>query len=156
MITATKPTQVSQAFRMTSYGLGLWVTGMAVAQMVSFEEFVRALEGYKFAGETGSVALAIALIALEIFSVPFLFRLTMSPLARMFSALFTVLLPCVWVVLLASVLLRDVSVANAGLFGGFMEVQVSALILTLAVAWMTVVGWSFGPLGGHKALHPQR
>lgn len=156
MITPTKPTSVSQTWRVVSYALGLWVTAMAAAQMVSFEEFVSALRSYQLAGEGGSIAWAIVLVALEICAVPFLFRLTLSPLARMLSALCAVVLPCVWLGLTFMALMNGRDVVNVGYFGGFLEMQLGMLTLTLAAVWSAVVGFSFGPLGGQTALQTKQ
>lgn len=146
----TKPPEASRPYRLTSYGLGLLATGMAAAQMVSFEEFVAALGDYGLTGERGAVALAMTLISLEVFSVPFLLRLSLSPLARLFSALFVVLLPCAWTVLAVSGLSSGASAPNAGYFGGFLSMQLSGLFLLLDVVWLTVVGFAFAPMGGGR------
>lgn len=153
---STKPPEASQRYQVISYGLGLVATGMAVAQMVSFEEFVAALRDYHLTGERGTVALAILLISLEVFSVPFLFRLWLSPLARLFSALFATLLPCVWTAMVFVGLMGGAQVPNAGLLGGFLTLQLSGLVLALVVAWMVGMGYAFGPIGGYKALKPKK
>lgn len=149
----TKPAAVGKLFRVIGYILGAIATAMAVAQMVSFEEFVAALRGYGVAGERGSVALAVMLIALEVFSVPFLFRLTLSPLARLLSALCVVLAPCAWVILSFMALQGEATASNAGLFGGFLEMQLTTLILSLHVIWLATVGFAFGPMGGQRAVN---
>lgn len=153
---STKPPEVEQRYRVIGYGLGLIATGMAAAQMVSFEEFVAALRGYGLAGERGTVALAIALISLEVFSVPFLFRLTLSPLARLLSALFVVLLPCAWAILVFAALMGDVRVPNAGLLGGFLSSLPFDLAVGFVVAWAVAVGFVFSRLGGYEALKPKK
>lgn len=153
---STKPPEAEQRYRVIGYGLGLIATGMAAAQMVSFEEFVAALRGYGLAGERGTVALAIALISLEVFSVPFLFRLTLSPLARLLSALFVVLLPCAWAILVFTALMGDVRVSNVGLLGGFLPSLPFDLAVGLVVAWAVTVGFVFSRLGGYSALKPKK
>ncbi|HKX24453.1 MAG TPA: hypothetical protein VJM46_04390 [Candidatus Saccharimonadales bacterium] len=153
---STKPPEAEQQFRVIGYGLGLIATGMAVAQMVSFEEFVAALRDYALTGERGAVALAIALISLEVFSVPFLFRLSLSPLARLLSALFVVIAPCVWAVLVFAALMGDVQVPNAGLFGGFLSSLPFDLAVAFVAAWAATVGFVFSRLGGYKALKPKK
>jgi hypothetical protein len=151
--TATKPAPVaSKQIRMVGYALGLWATGLAVAQMVSFEDFVEALRAYHVAGERGTVALAIALLALEIFAVPFLFRLSLSRAARFVSAWCAVVLPYAWTALTVNVFLNNTAVDNAGYFGGFFTFHVGAWALVLDLTWMVVVGVTFGALGGTKVI----
>jgi hypothetical protein len=153
---STKPPEANQRYRLIGYALGLLAAGMAAAQMVSFEEFVAALRDYNLTGERGTVALAIALISLEVFSVPFLFRLTLSPLARLLSALFVVLLPCVWAVLVFAALMGDVQISNVGLLGGFFSSLPLDVAIGLVTAWVVTVGFAFGRMGGQKALKPKK
>lgn len=152
MITPTKPPAIGSKVTLVSYALGFLSTALAVAQMVSFEDFVLAIQSYGVTAGGGSIALAIGLIVLEIASVPFLFRLTISPLMRLVSALAVVFLPCAWVVLTGMGLLTGVESENAGYFGHFLTVEVSSVGFTLLVVWLTIVGWAFGPLRGHEAL----
>lgn len=153
-VKATEPTPlVNRPLKIISYGLGLWTTGAAVAQMVSFEEFVGALRSYHLTGERGTLALAIVLLAIEIFSVPFFFRLSQSPAARLLSALFAAFTPYVWTALMIGGFFANADVQNAGYFGGFLAIPLgSGLVLTVNLIWMTLVSISFGALGGRKAL----
>ncbi len=146
-----------KSIKAISTGLGSWTVGLAVAQMVSFEEFIEALRSYHIAGERGTLVLAIVLLAIEIYSVPFWFRMALSPLARSASALFAFLVPYVWMLLLIAGFLTNSDVQNAGYFGGFIRIPLGAgMALTLALVWMTLVTVSFGPLGGWKVLRLAR
>ena len=153
---ATKPTPIANRnFRLLSYVLGIWSAGLAVAQMVSFEDFVEALRQYHVAGERGTVAIAVLLLTLEVFSVPFLFQMPLSKAARFVSAFFAVILPYVWTALTANTVLNNATVDNAGYFGGFFELHVGMLVLVLDLLWVIVVALSFGAIGGKKALRGQ-
>ncbi len=150
---ATKPTPIgNQNVRFLSYALGFWSAGLAVAQMVSFEDFVGALRSYHVAGERGTVAIAILLLTLEVFSVPFLFRLSLSRAARFVSAFFAVILPYAWTAMTVTVFLNGSTVENAGYFGRFLSMHVGGVVLTLDLLWMVVVALTFGAIGGKKAL----
>jgi hypothetical protein len=150
---ATRPAPVaSKNICLLSYALGLWSAGLAVAQMVSFEDFVEALRQYHVAGERGTVAIAVLLLTLEVFSVPFLFRMSLSKATRFMGALFAVVLPYVWTVLTVVALLNGSSVDNAGYFGGFLALHVGGLVVGLNLLWMVVVALSFSVIGGKKAL----
>lgn len=149
---ATKPpTIVGPAVRYVSYGLGFWATLLAVAQMVSFEDFVEALRQYRLGGEGMTVAIAIGIVTLEIFTVPFLFRLALSRAARWVSALFVLLLPLAWTVLTVHALLIHATVGNAGYLGGFLPIHVGVAVALLDVVWVLVVALSFSAIGGTKA-----
>lgn len=150
---ATKPTPIANKnLRVLSYALGVWSTGLAIAQMVSFEDFVGALNQYHLAGERGTVTIAVVLLTLEVFSVPFLFRMSLSRAARYVSALFAVVLPYAWTALTVNVLLNNTVVNNAGYFGGFLKLHVSGFVLFLDLLWAVVAVVTFGAIGGKKAL----
>jgi hypothetical protein len=151
--TPTKPTALpNRMLQVVSYGLGLWTTVLAAAQMVSFEKFVTALSQYHLAGDGWTVAIAIGVLALEVFSVPFLFRLPLSRAARFVSALYALLLPYAWMAMTLMALARGVAVSNSGIFGGFLQQPVSMLMLVSDAAWIIVMSLSFSRLGGMKAL----
>jgi hypothetical protein len=150
---STKPTALSnKTLLVVSYGLGLWAAVLASTQMVSFEEFVTALRQYHLAGDGWTVAIAIGILAFEVFSVPFLFRLPLSRAARFVSALYALLLPYVWTIMTLTALVKGVTVSNSGIFGGFLQQPVSMLMLVPDAAWILVTSLSFRSLGGMKAL----
>jgi hypothetical protein len=86
------------------YTYALVTVSLAVWQLVSFNTFVQYVAGYDGGViNNNTVSLAIILASLEVFSVPFLIRLKLSPAARLFSALFVVIAPLAWsLVLLGS------------------------------------------------------
>jgi hypothetical protein len=154
--TPTKPTPInSQTVRFISYGLGLWAALLAVTQMVSFEDFVEGLRQYKLGGESTTLVIAVGMIGLEIFAVPFLLRLSLSRAARFVSALCAMLLPYAWAILTLHAFLINATVDNAAYFGGFLEFGVGGLAVTLDIAWMIVVGLSFQAIGGTKVIKPK-
>jgi hypothetical protein len=151
--TSTKPAPIkSPLIRFISYGLGLGTAAMAVAQMVSFEEFVEAFREYRFGNETLTVAIALMVITLEVFAVPFLLRVSLSRAARFVSAWFALVLPYVWTILTVHAFVANATVNNAGYFGGFLGFHVGTFALVFDLAWMIVVGLSFGAIGGTKVI----
>lgn len=144
---ATEPYLVKGAWPLiVGYGLALWVVSVSVAQMISFEEFVNALQGYGFASQQGAVAIAIAVLALEVFSVAYLLRLRLSRAARYISGLFVLAVPCAWLVLS----LLGMGAVNAGYFGGFMKFSVNGWAIALDVAWMLAAAACFCMYGEFK------
>lgn len=159
MITLAKSTKSapvkSQAMLLLSYALGLGTAVLAVAQMVSFEDFVEALRAYQVGGENATLAIAVGVLGLEVFATPFLLRLSLSPAARFVSALFALLLPYVWTVLTIHVFVANATVDNAGYFGGFFGLPVGAAVLVLDLLWAIAATVSFRALGGVEALRPK-
>ncbi len=157
VIKATKPKAVrSTQALILLYVVALGVIAMAVAQMVSFEGFVQAIRSYQVAGLRGSIALSVLLITLEVFSVPFLLRLWLSPAARFVSALFVLAAPVLWTVLTVSVLVRGVDAPNYGYYGSFVPGPVSLTVLVKDLVWLLAAAITFVVLGGMQALRLKR
>ena len=151
--TSTKPAPLgNRTIRFVSYGLGAWAALLAVTQMVSFEDFAEGLRQYQLGGESVTLVIAVALIGIEVFAVPFLFRLSLSRAARFISALCAAILPYAWTALTLHVFWANISVHNAAYFGGFLRFRVGALALVLDIIWMIVVGLNFGAMGGTKVI----
>ena len=151
--TPTKPAPITnRTIRFISYGLGFWTAALAVAQRVSFEDFAEGLRQYRLGGESMTLIIAVGLIGLEVFAVPFLFRLSLSRAARFISAICAMLLPYAWTALTLHVFLINATVSNAADFGGFLAFSVGGLAVVLDVVWMVAVGLSFQAIGGTKAI----
>ncbi len=152
----TKPAPVSNRFLLLlSYGLGLLSTGLALAQMASFEDFASAIQGYHVIGYRTSLALAIVLLGLEVFSVPFWFRLNLSLAARWASVACAILAPYVWVMVFIAVMMHGPVFTQSGLLGGLIHVPFG-LAAGLIMVWAVVVSVSLGTLAKLRALRGQR
>lgn len=152
MVKAYPAPQVGRQAKYVSYVLGIGAAGLAVAQMVSFEEFVAALQDYQLAPYIWTVVLGLLLISLEVFAVPFLLRLSLSRLAWACSAVCALLLPLAWTLMTVVALVLNHSVPNAGYVGGFIKLPVGGLVLVLNLVWLTATWVGFGRLGGRAAL----
>ena len=110
---------VSKITTYTGYALGVGTVGLAVAQMVSFEEFVEALRDYGLASYGWTVVLALVIIGIEICAVPFLLRVAFRKIVWAFSAACALLAPLAWTLLTVLAVRLDRTVENAGYFGSF-------------------------------------
>jgi hypothetical protein len=118
-----------------SYAYMAALVGVSAWQLVMFEKFAPALGKYLGTGVTPEVTLlAMTLIGAQVFSLPFLLRLSLSPLARLASALLAFLAPVAWAV---------VAIAGPGFTMRYFVLTVIVLL------W---AGASFWLLGGPKVL----
>jgi len=134
------------------YSLGVATTGLAVAQMVSFEEFVEALQAYSLTSYGWTVALALLLIGLEVFAVPFLLRVRLHKIMWALSAVCVLLLPLLWTLLTVLAMMLHHTVTNAGYAGGFVDVPIGGFVLVLDMLWLAVTWLWFGRSGGRAGL----
>ena len=118
-----------------AYAFAVAVIGVSVWQLVMFDDFAPALGSYIGTGVTSEVTLlATVLIGMQVFAVPFLVRLWLSPLARLASAGLAFLTPLAW---------TTVALAGKGLNRSYFGLAV------LVFLWG---GVSFWVLGGPKAM----
>lgn len=134
------------------YALGIGMVGLAVAQMISFEEFVEALRDYGLASYGWTVALALVVIGLEVCAVPFLLRVTFHRAVWAFSAACALLVPLCWTLLTVLAMMMDRTVPNAGYAGGFIELSIGGFVLVLDLLWLAVTWLWFGKSGGRQAM----
>lgn len=137
MIKATPPPKVKNAnWLVVPIGYAGLLAALALAQLVGFGGFDFAGINFETQGSAGAI---MVLAATEIYALPFLLRLNLSPLARACSAILSMAAP---LLLLANALfLRDQTVAP------FMPIE---LVLGGALGILALA--SFWVLDGDKAL----
>src|ERR1700757_4232033 len=126
------------------------LTVMAVGQLFSFEKFTPLIDSYWLPGGHGTGMLVACLIVItEVFALPFLLRMDLSPLMRWFSLVCSALVPLLWL----SILLFEMSthwiLLNSGLFGTKVAIPsgmgaVTLVVILLGLAAVSV--WGLWPL----------
>lgn len=151
MITAVRPEPVAKVEYVV---IGLLYASMlvimALTQLVNFEAFAELIIAQGIVGRDGAVALAVVLLTLEIFSLPFLLRMWLSPLARFCSAVCVMLVAAAWLTLSVQATVAGHTFENMGLFGDFLAASTGAT-LVVSVALLVLSMWTFVTLGGVKA-----
>ncbi len=110
---------------------------MVVAQLFSFEKFIPLIGDYWLPGGQGTTALVAGLIVTtEVFALPYLLRMPLSPLMRVCSIGCSFVVPLLWLWLSLHALLDS----SVGTNGGILGVKVAIpLILQLAVSLALLV-----------------
>lgn len=139
----------AQKPRLQSAKITAWIyagvlTVMALAQLFAFEKLVPLFQGMAFPGGEGTGSLLICLIVFyEVFSVPFLLRMPLSPLMRWVSMVFSLLGPLMWLGV-ALWTMNDSTVTNAGILGTKVAIspglQVVAALVLLVFAALSARG----------------
>jgi hypothetical protein len=103
---------------------------MVVGQLFGFEKFIPLLESFGlFGGQGGATLVAGLLVVSEVFALPFLLRMYVSPLMRVTSMILGWVVPVVWIWIALSLNLMG-SVDPIGFFG---------TKLAMANGWWTVL-----------------
>ncbi len=123
---------------------------LALCQLFSFDDFLNLLESFWLpGGRPLSNLLAGLLVTTEIFALPFLLRMRLSPLARVLSMVLGWLVPLLWCGIALWLVLTVNAVTNIGFLGtvakltpGWWAVFIS-LALGLLAAWSS---WGLWPI----------
>lgn len=109
---------------------------MAVGQLYAFEDFAPLIADYELPLGGG---VAAVIVVLEVFALPFLLRMRLSPLMRLVSLGCSLAAAAVWVKLSLWAILTDHMLANSGLLGtkvaipaGQVSLLLSSVLLLLA------------------------
>lgn len=135
MVKSTPPPKVSNnRFWLIPYGYAGLLIVLTGLQLVGFGGFDFAGIELETEGEAGWI---LSLVFAEIFALPFLLRLTLSPLARQVSTLLSLVAPVLLFVL--------VGVGGVGMFGHAVDYIIAGVLLGLSTA-------SFYILNGPQAM----
>lgn len=115
---------------------------MAVAQLFGFEKFMPIIADYWLPGGAGTVAfVAGVVVASEVFALPYLLRMRLSPLMRWFGLVCSFVVPLVWIGLSVGALAGESAIANGGILGAKVTVPLGAQ-LVVAIGLLVLAAWS--------------
>lgn len=127
---------------------------LALSQLFAFEKFVPLVESFWLPGGKPAAYLVASLIGVsEVFALPFLLGMRLSPAMRSISAALAVLAPALWLYIALWLNLTTNAVSNIGILGtslplpvGWWAVFLVAALLILAI-WVV---WGRWPLAHAK------
>lgn len=120
------------------------LAGIAVIQLFRIDTFVPLLDMALPGGRTAASWLAMVIIISEVFALPFLMRMKLSPLAGLVSGALSVLAPLWW--LLIAIWSYDLPVSTAQL-GEFVTTHSTVWVVLINAAWLCyayVALWALG------------
>lgn len=128
----------TEVVRYTAWVYAAVLTFMAVGQLFAFEKFIPLLQDYQLPGGYGTAALIGSLAVItEIFALPFLLGMSLSPLMRWVSRAFCVIAPAIWLALALHACAANIVPANGGIFGTHVTVSIG-LQLALSVIYLAL------------------
>lgn len=127
---------------------------LAVAQLYSFDEFIELFPTYGvFISETLTYLLAPLLIVLEVFALPFLLRMRLSPAFRFVSMVSGWLVALLWLLVSVWILFAVPQAVTAGFLGTVVELvpgwwtALFSISLGILAAWAS---WGMWPVKRRK------
>lgn len=116
---------------------------MVVGQLFSFEKFIPLIESFGLPGGHGTAtAVAGMIVVSEVFALPFLLRMWVSPLLRVVSMVLGWAVPFMWIVLTVWMNTAATMTQNVGIFGTKVVLPVGWWAVCYAVALAILSGWA--------------
>lgn len=131
------PKLVSQTSLILALLLATGVAAMVSCQLMTFEKFIPIIQSFALPGGSSTGRLMVALIvAGEILSLPFLLRMNLSPLFRLFSAILCASTPLLWSIIIIWAYSSEATTAGTGFFGSLIKAQLGLWSLVYCLGWL--------------------
>lgn len=145
------PTPKTDNIRGVSLLLAAMILLMAVGQLFSYEKFPDLLRSFWLPGDGLTAKLLAAVIVItEVFALPFLLRMRLSPLMRIVSMVCGWLVVAIWLTLGIWINIATTGAMNAGLLGATISLPIGWWMASL-MAGMGVLAvwasWGMWPFG---------
>jgi hypothetical protein len=146
VFSTSAPDVASKKFHFIPYAAVALVSVMLLAQLFAFEDFVPLMQSIT-GHDMGGKWLAASIVLVELFSLPFWLRMSLSRLARLFSVILTILLPLLWL----AIIIAHPS-GSIGMLGSKVTIDSGLGNLLLAVVLSALSLASFYVLNGTSVL----
>jgi hypothetical protein len=138
---AQKPRTVDATKIATFYALLLLV--LAVTQLFSFDGFLELVNGFNLPGDAVTAYLLVSLIVVsEVFALPFLLRMPLSPAFRWLSMVLGWVVPIAWLAISLWLVFVDTITPSIGLFGATLDIMPGWWAVFVSVALGIMAAWS--------------
>lgn len=115
------------------YALAAIIILMVVAQLMTIEKTLPIIDNYLLPGGTPTAKIVLFFSAVSgVFALPFLFRMSLSPLFRIFSAFLLNIFACIWIFLGIWIVVSDPPLIGTGLFGSLLKPIPGGVVLPFA------------------------
>jgi hypothetical protein len=138
---APKPQSKEAASMSTLYAVLIVI--MVVAQLFTFEAFLELFVAFELpGGRPIAYTLASSLIAFQVFALPFLLRMSISPAFRWVSLFSAGIVADIWLFVTIWLVIVMPPVANVGFLGTVVDLQPGVWALFVAVAFGVLAIWA--------------
>ena len=154
MIKFANPTKASKPKTKDSekmaYAYAALLTVLVLCQLFTFDEFLNLLISFNLPGGEVMANLVGSLIVIsEVFALPFLLKIDLSPLMRIVSMVFSWIIPATWLKLAIWLVANGNYGLNFGLLGTLVDLNIGwwAIFFSLAMGIMAIwSSWGLWPI----------
>jgi len=141
--TTPAPKPRTKESRQIAYAYAIILIVLVLCQLFTFDKFLTLLQGFAFPGGDITAHLVGSLIVIsEVFALPFLLELKLSPLMRVVSMVFGWITPLVWLIMALWLIFAANSVTNIGLLGTVVDIVPGWWMVYISVALGTMAAWA--------------
>ena len=116
---------------------------MAVTQLFTFEEFIEHIQQLNLPlGEFGTYAIAPIIIVAEVFAIPFLLRMTLSPAFRYVSMFFGLVAAGLWLFVSTWLAIMNSTASTVGFLGTLVDLTPGWWAVSISFALVILAVWS--------------
>ena len=116
---------------------------MAVAQLFTFDEFTKLVASFMLpSGERAARLLAAILVTAEVFALPFLLRMRLSPAFRWLSMVLGWVVALIWAYISIWLVSQDTLINNIGFLGTAIGAMPGWWAIFLSIAFGILAAWS--------------
>lgn len=114
-----------------------------LAQLFTFDNFLPLLAGFNLpGGDTTAYLLGGVIVASEVFALPFLLNMSLSPLMRVVSMGLGWLVPFIWFLLILWLNINIGSTSNVGFLGTIAHLSCGPWAILISLALGILAAWS--------------
>ena len=119
------------------------LVGMAVAQLFTFDEFLKLMTSFTLLGDVRLAHfIAAILVVAEVFALPFLLRMSLSPAFRWLSMVSSWAVAAIWLYITTQLLIQHTPINNVGFLGTAIDLLPGWWSIFISVAFGILAAWS--------------
>jgi hypothetical protein len=141
--TTPAPTPKTKDVRRIATFYAIILVIMAVTQLFTFDEFLKLVTSFNFPGGVRYAYFITALLVVsEVFALPFLLRMALSPAFRWLSMVLGWLVALIWAKLTIWLVIQDSVVSNVGFLGTVVNLMPGWWAIFMSIALGILAAWA--------------
>jgi hypothetical protein len=126
-----------------AYFYAIILTVFALGQLFAFNDFLNLLDSFWLpGGKPIATLIGGVIVASEVFAIPFLIGMALSPLMRYFSMFLSWLTPALWLFIALWIHFTENSITNIGFLGTKLSIMPGAWTILICVALGILSAWA--------------
>lgn len=140
--TLAKPVRTTDTKKIVYFYVLILIV-FVLCQLFTYDDFLKLLESFWLPGGVPTAHILGAIIVIcELFALPFLLRMRLSPSMRIISLILSLIVPLIWLLLSLWINLTVNSISNVGFFGTLIHTTPGWWAVYISIALALLAIWS--------------